>query len=623
MSNKIRNASADEARDLAESSREESWAGKSIMKEIFLGKLNVAWLDPFPETPESDEFKAFYSKLSAFLEEHVDGAAIDAAGEYPPGVISGLAELGCFGMKIDKKYGGLGFNQAEYCKALELVSYYDGNLIALLSAHQSIGLPQPLKLFGTDEQKAKFLPRCAAGAVSAFALTEPDVGSDPARLATMLTRKENGDYVLNGTKLWITNGTMAELMIVMARHEDSGKISAVIVDMAMPGVSVGHRCTFMGLKALENGVIHFDNVEVPKDNLVLKEGAGLKIALITLNTGRLSLPAACVGSARNVTKAARQFAAERVQWGQPVGKHEAVTHMISDLAVNTYGIETLSHLANELSMREGYDIRLEAAASKEYCSVRNWELLDTCMQVRGGRGYETEESQKARGERAFGIERMMRDSRINKIFEGSSEIMHLFMAREALDTHLKVAGDFISPKTSLMQKLAALPAMGLFYATWYPMLWVSGIFTMFKYGRFGKNAKHLRYADNAARRLARNVFHGMVRHQAGLEYRQAFLFRAVDVAMEILVMTACITRAQKAVDNRAADAGQMVDMADMYGKNARRLIERKFYDMWANDDIKKYNFGLDVLDGKHAWVETDAPGLEDAVAPVADSAAAK
>ena len=621
MTQKIRNASAEEARELTEQSRDADWKGKSVMKEIFLGSLHVDWVDPFPETPESDEFKAFYAELKTFLDHNVDGAAIDAAGEYPPEVIRGLQQRGCMGMKIDKKYGGLGFNQAEYCKALELVAYYDGNLVALLSAHQSIGVPQPLKMFGTEEQKQRFLTRCAKGAISAFALTEPDVGSDPARLATMVERTESGDYRINGVKLWCTNGTVAELMVVMARHADTGKISAFIVEADREGISVEHRCRFMGLRALENGVIRFDNVVIPANNLVGEEGWGLKIALKTLNTGRLSLPAACVALARNSVGQCRTFAAERVQWGAPVGRHEAISHKLADMASTTYAIETLSHFANELAMREGYDIRLEAAAAKEYCSVRGWELLDDAMQIRGGRGYERELSLRERGERSMNVERAMRDARINKIFEGSSEIMHLFMAREALDTHLGVAWDVINPKSTLGERMKGLPGMAAFYAGWYPKLWLGGLFTWFRYGRYGNLGKHLRFAERASRKLARNVFHGMVRHQAGLEKRQGFLFRAVDIAMEILVMTAVVARTQKAIDAGSPDAAHVTQLADLHCKNARRIIDDRFRALWSNDDVAKYEVGIAVLEGEHTWVETDAPIYSDP--PTAHAAAAK
>lgn len=602
MNQKIVNASEEQARELMESSRETTWQGKGFLRSLFLGSLNVDWIDPFPETPVSAEFQAFYEKLEAFLEEEVDSIEIDATGEYPKHVVDGLFKLGAMGMKIDKKYGGKGFNTVEYCKALELVGRYDGNLVALMSAHQSIGIPQPVKLFGSEEQKQKYLPPCATRSVSAFALTEPDVGSDPARVGSTLDRDENGDYILNGTKLWITNSTMADFLVVMARHPDTNKISAVIVEMDWEGVEIVHRCRFMGLKALANGLLTFKNVKVPKENMLGKEGWGLRIAFTTLNVGRLSIPAACVGASKLIMEEMRVWCNERAQWGRPIGKHEAITHKLADLGATTYAMDTLSTLANELSLRDDYDIRLEAAAAKEWCTTRGWDMIDEAMQIRGGRGYETEQSLRDRGERPVGIERNMRDSRINRIFEGSSEIMHLFMARELLDKHLKLGEVFIDPKRSISDKIAALPAAAAFYSTWYPKLWLGWLFRP-SYDKFGSLAKYLKFVEANSRKLARSMFHAMIWYGKKLETKQAFVFRAVDIAMELFVMAATVIRTRKLLESRAPEGRAAVELTDMYCRNAQRYVDARFAELWNNDDDKKYQTGRAVLEGRHSYLE--------------------
>jgi len=598
----VRDATETEARDLAESSRETTWAGRSFLRELFLGSLRIDWIDPYPEREESDGYRAFARRLEAFLRDEVDTSLIDAKGQIPPEVVEGLRRLGAFGMKIPKEYGGLGFDQVEYCRLLEIVGAWDGSLSALLSAHQSIGLPNPLMLFGTEEQRRRWLPRCAAGAISAFALTEPDVGSDPARVATTARRTPDGSWILDGEKLWITNGTIAELMVVMARDPATDRMSAFVVETDRPGVSVPHRCRFMGLRGIENGVIRFQGVRVPADHLLGPEGQGLKVALVTLNTGRLSLPSAVIGGVRRALQISRTWAAERVQWGAAVGRHEAIAHKLADMAAVAFAIESWTHLACELATRGGYDIRLEAATAKEWGSTRGWNVMDDLVQIRGGRGYETEQSLAARGEDPIPAERMLRDARINRIFEGSSEIMHLFLAREMVDRHLDVAGPLLDRAATPKTMLAALPRIAAFYATWYPRLWW-GLATPFRYGSFGTLGKHLRFAERASRRLARNVFHGMVRYRAKLERKQAFLFRTVDIAMELAVLCATVLRAERLRRSGSPAAAEATILADLFARDARAFVDRRFRELWDNQDDARTAAGHAVLSGAYDWLE--------------------
>ncbi|MFQ5505782.1 MAG: acyl-CoA dehydrogenase family protein [Planctomycetota bacterium] len=424
----------------------------------------------------------------------------------------------------------------------------------------------------------------------------------------MAELSEDGkQYILNGVKLWCTNGTLAELLVVMARNPKTGRINAFVVETDWEGVSMDHRCRFMGLRALSNAQLSFDNVKVPAENLIGGDGMGLKIALVTLNTGRLSLPAATSGAVKQLVEICRKWGNVRVQWGQPIGKHEAIAHKIADLTATAFAMEAIAEFVGDLADREGVDIRLEAAAAKEWNTVQCWRQIDEALQVRGGRGYETEISLRDRGDCPVPIERIMRDCRINTIFEGSSEIMHLFMAREAVDKHLEVAGALINPKVGWGKKLAALPGMALFYLGWYPKLWFGWSLPP-RHSEFGRFATHLRFAEAAARKLARNVFHGMLRFGPKLEKRQAFLFRAVNVAIEIFVITASVARAHRLreLGHEGAESAEL--LADLAARTARRKIKRLFKELWSNDDNLKYEVGRGVLEGKHEWIERGAVG---------------
>src|SRR3954468_10751772 len=398
-----------EARDVAEAARETSWELPSFGKELFLGnfKLDLIYPQPKLDAARVEEGEAFIAKLRTFLEEHVDPLEIEREAKLPDHVIEGLKEIGALGIKVAKEYGGLGLSQVYYNKALMMAGVYHSSLATLLSAHQSIGLAEPLRMFGSEAQKQEWLPKVARTHVSAFLLTEPDVGSDPARLGATATPVEGG-YRLNGLKLWATNGAIADVVVVMAQVPKGdghrGGISAFILPCDTPGVTVEHRNAFMGLRGIENSVTRLEDVFVPEANLIGREGQGLKIALSTLNTGRLALPAICVGVAKWATKVAREWGAERVQWGRPVGEHDAVAQKIAFIAASAFGLEAMLDVSSRLADDKRSDIRIEAALAKLYGSELGWKVVDELLQVRGGRGYETAASLKARGEKPVPVE---------------------------------------------------------------------------------------------------------------------------------------------------------------------------------------------------------------------------
>ena len=599
-----------EARQTAEAARETEWRRPSFGKELFLGRLRLDLIDPWPAAPPESVARAepFLARLAEYAEAHIDNAQIERDAFIPDEVLRGLADLGAFGMKIDEKYGGLELSTHAYCQALIMVGSANSAVSALLSAHQSIGVPQPLKLFGTEEQKRRFLPRLAAGEISTFLLTEPDVGSDPARLATTAEPVEGG-YRLNGLKLWATNGTVADLLVVMAKVPPSeghrGGITAFVVEADSPGITVERRNAFLGLRGLENSLTRFHDVLVPAENVIGREGLGLKIALTTLNTGRLSLPAMCVAAGKYCLRVAREWGAERVQWGRPVAQHEAIATKIAFIAATTYGMEAMLTLSCLLADDDRNDIRIEAALVKLYASEMAWRIADETLQIRGGRGYETADSLAARGERPSPIEQVVRDLRINRIFEGSTEIMHLFVAREAVDAHLAAAGELIEPGVPAGRKARAAAKAGGFYAKWLPTLVTGKGQQPGAYAEFGPLAGHLRYVERASRKLARVTFYGMARWQGKLERKQGFLGRIVDIGAELYAMSAACTRAQQDATEAAADGrGETgFELASAFCKQARLRCEELFSQLWANSDAADVAVSRRVLAGRYAWLE--------------------
>ncbi|MEV4988688.1 acyl-CoA dehydrogenase family protein [Pseudarthrobacter sp. LMD1-1-1.1] len=624
-------ATAEDARAVAEAARETGWERPSFAKGLYLGNFDLDLVHPWPAAdPASvDRGEEFMSRLTEFAKT-MSGRVIERDAKIPDDYIKGLADLGVFGMKIPEEYGGLGLSLVYYGRALALLGSVHPSLGALISAHQSIGVPEPVKVFGTPEQKREYLPRCAAGAVTAFLLTEPDVGSDPARLGSTATPTDDGDaYLLDGVKLWTTNGVIAELVVVMAvvpAHTDAhgtrhkGGISAFVVEMDSPGITVENRNAFMGLRGIENGVTRFHQVRVPAANRLGREGQGLKIALTTLNTGRLALPALCVASGRWSLKIAREWSNARTQWGRPVGEHEAVGKKIAFIAASAFALDAVFELSAELADAGQKDVRIEAALAKLWATEISCRIADELVQIRGGRGFETAESLAARGERAVPAEQQLRDLRINRIFEGSSEIMRLLIAREAVDAHLAAAGDLASLDASLADKAKAAVGASGFYAKWLPKLVAGAGMDPRSYGEFGRLARHLRFVERSSRRLARQTFYGMGRWQAKLERKQAFLGRVVDIGAELFAMTACCSRAEMLLKSSPGKAAGAYELADAYCEQARVRVDEYFDQLWRNTDDADQALTHKVLAGDYEWLEVGVLDQSEGTGPwIADA----
>jgi alkylation response protein AidB-like acyl-CoA dehydrogenase len=596
-----------EALELAEASRDPLDERGSFASNLFIGRYDFERIFPYPAQSDEDRAKGdpFLKQLREYLEANVDGDEIDRTGEIPQKNIDDLFAMGAFGVKIPTQYGGLGLSQVNYGRAAMLLGSWDANLTALVSAHQSIGVPQPLLLFGTDEQKSKYLPRVARKEISAFALTEWNAGSDPANMSLRADPTEDGSaFIMNGEKLWCTNLIKAGVLVVMAKTppkivngRERKQITAFIVDVDSPGLEITYRCRFMGLRALYNGIVKFTNVRVPRENMIAKEGQGLKVALTTLNTGRLTIPAACVGLSKRLLDICRKWSSERIQWGVPIGQHYAIAGKVAEMAGNVFAMEAMTFLTSALVDRKAGDLRIETAMCKMWSTEATWRLADEAMQVRGGRGYETAQSLEGRGEPGIAVERYLRDCRINMIFEGSSEIMRLFIAREALDPHLKVGGAIFNTQLPMSQRASAVFTSGKFYAGWYPRQWLPAAA-----GDLGKLhadlRPHIRYAARTSKRLARGLFHAMARFGPKLEREQLLLSRFVGIATELFALSASCSFAQHKIDT-GAPVDEILSLADYACRSARLRVDHHFAGTSENVDKRGYDLTQELMAGKH------------------------
>ncbi len=596
-----------QALEVTEDAREREYVNPSFGRKLFLGEFDPSMVYPFPVQSEEDKKigDEYLAKMEAFLKENVDPEEIDRTHEIPKSVIEGLAKLKAFAIKIPKEYGGLGFSNTNYNRVIMLVGSYCASTSVLLSAHQSIGIPQPLLMYGSEEQKKKFLPRFADGAISAFALTEPSVGSDPAQMSCEAKLSDDGKYyILNGEKLWCTNGTIANIIVVIAKTapkivkgKEKKQISAFVLEMDTPGVEVAHRCEFMGLHGIYNGLLRFKDVKIPRENLIWEEGKGLAMALGTINVGRLTLPSGTTAGAKLCTKIVREWGKSRVQWGQPIGYHEPGSEKIAYIASHTLAMEAVTWLVCSWADQKKFDIRIEAAMSKMFCTETLWKLVDMTMQLRGGRGYETARSLKKRGEKGIAVERMMRDCRINMILEGSTEIMKLFLAREAMDPHLKRSLPLMK-KSSFSEKLKEGWGVFKYYAKWYPSLFFK---TRKRHEGLGKLEKHFQYIDQTSSKLARTIFYYMAKYQQKLEKKQLILGRLMEIGTELFVMAATCSYAISIKDKEHIDTP--LDLADFFCVHGRRLIEERFDQLEDNMDNYSTTIAKEVLDDKYVWLE--------------------
>jgi alkylation response protein AidB-like acyl-CoA dehydrogenase len=545
--------------------------------ELFLGRLRTDLLTLPAGDPRllDEEETRFLASLREFCEKSIDGELIERDDRVPDDVIEGLKDLGAFCIKIPRTYGGLGLSGLCYLRALMTVTTVHSALGELLAAHQSIGLPQPVTLFGTEEQKRAFLPRCARE-ISAFALTEPDIGNDPYRMhTTAVPDRAAGTYTLSGVKLWATNGVIADLLMVPAMvpasDADPGGMTVFVVEADSPGVTVEHRSSFLGLRGLENGVVRLHDVVVPAGNRIGDEGAGLEVALAAQDTGRLSLPAVCAAAAKWSLKIAREWAGARVQWGRPIGEQEAVAGKLAFIASTAFALEAMVEVSGRLADLGSADTRLDAELAKLFASEQAWLVADELVQLRGGRGYETARSAAARGERGVPAEQLLRDLRIGRIFDGSTEALRTFVAAAVVERHR--AGTEGSPAAEDIGETPADDGDSL--------------------------AGHRRFAARAARELAQWIGESAALPDRELADHQRRLGRIVDIGAELYAMSASCAYAEALTGHGDTSA----QLADAFCSQSRQRVTELFERLTHNTDAGDRGLARQVLDARFTWLE--------------------
>src|SRR5262245_2995640 len=543
----------------------------------------------------------------------LDPERVDSEGELPEPVLKSLAEIGAFGIKIPRRFGGLELTQSEYQKVATLCASFDASLTVLLSAAQSIGVPEPLRLFGTEEQKARYLPRLARGEISGFALTERNVGCDISKVETYAVRvMENGRtvaYRITGEKFFITNSAkqngkfLCSMLVVIARIVDrpeelqdpqaQKRYGAFILETHWPGCSVT-RLRFEGVRGIYNGIPTFNNVYVPIENRLGNEEDGLRIALATLTVGRLTLPAASSGGLKQCLSVMRWWGRTRVQWNKPIGEHTLIGEKLCRTAAYTLALDAVMAFCGAWANKKG-DLRLESAAAKIIGSEWYWEVVNDLFQVRGGRGFMTVESQRKSGELSIPVMRMLRDARINLVWEGTSEILRIWMAREALAPYIEQGLAYLQGSPS--GKIAA----PLFFAR---MVSRSCLPFLHASARFGKeHARWVRFIESSTRSLTRSTLIAALRHRQGLHNKQLLLKRLVNESLELFPMAATLWYASQPEMSKKPGLRDLVeyfcqDVADRLhpsSSQGRGLGHRR--------DKIVYAMSKRIMNGEYAWLE--------------------
>jgi acyl-CoA dehydrogenase family member 9 len=563
----------------------------SFMKGIFHGLISDELITPYPEVgpDERENTQLIVESVRRFLDEKVDPVAIDRDHVISEEVLAEAKGLGLFGLQIPPEYGGLGLSATAYSRVVQEVAGHDASLAVTLGAHQSIGL-KGILLFGTEEQKRKYLPDLATGErVAAFALTEPSAGSDAAAIKTRAV--DMGDhYLLNGSKIWITNGSFADVFTVFARMsgEDEGKphLTAFIVERG-EGLTNGPNEDKLGIRGSATTELFFDDLRVPKENVLGEVGRGFKVAMGVLNNGRLGLAAGCIGMSKELIKMAIERIGERRAFNKTLGEFGLIKDKIAGMLSRTYALESMTYLTCGIIDGGRADYSLESAICKVYGSETLWWVVNETLQIAAGIGYMTE----------YPYERMLRDARINLIFEGTNEILRAFIALSGMQ----------GPGKQLAEVAKAMrePIKGFGLLADFAVSKVRSAISPEKFTRahptFSKEAV---LVEEHAARLARHVDNTLRKHGRDIALMQFVQRRVADVAIDLFAVSACLSRATRAIEHEGIEAAwRHVEYTRVFAAEAAVRLEQNAKGFEVNDDevrkqaaVRSYADGQYVLD---------------------------
>ena len=599
--------------------------GESFMAGLYAGEPDFSLLAIPDETAEErTTWEEFRPRLERFLIDHVDPDAIDRTAKIPDSVISGLFSIGAFAMKIPKEYGGLGFSYQNYGRALMLIAGWSNILALTVAVPQSIGIAMPLLLFGNEEQKRRYLPIVAREAVSAFALTEPFTGSDAANIKTEAVLDTTGNYVVNGEKLWCTNAPIARYITLIARvparrqvqsahgvwtpvpggkEAEQSVHTAFVLDMKTPGVVIRQRCQFEGCRGIENGHITLSDVRIPASNVIGEVGRGLKYALTILNVGRaVSIPAICLGMAKQAWQPTLDRANNRVTFQKPLAEWQTQRMRVGRMAARLFAMEALASTVWRMADQHRYEVRIEAAIAKLFCSESTIQFLKDSQTIFGGMGYETADSKRARGEPAFGIEQLVRDAEMYRIGEGATDVLRPFVAREALNMHLERVRIYFDEPMTGARRIGELARLITFYVPWYVRQWMPRRLPPQALFRKPTVRSSLRFVERASRRLARAVFYAMLWKRQAFRDDQGRQNRIEAVGEDLLLVAVTSLYAEQ--QQRTAPQTEIRELAQLVIAESTSRVNKQIRELIFNRDIPMTIVGTKALNGTYPSLST-------------------